>query len=56
MDKFTKEEQIAILEIARLALGDSVFYDELADSTDLSDEWLKNLQEKLRKHMSGEST
>lgn len=55
MDNITKEysqtELTEILEIARLALRDADFFDYLVDSCDLSDEYLKNLQEKLNKTM-----
>ena len=44
---FTAEEQTVVLELARLALADAETYDDVANKLDLSDEFLKPLQEKM---------
>lgn len=44
MDKFTKEQQSVILELARVALADADIYDKVAEELDLSDCYLKGLQ------------
>jgi hypothetical protein len=44
---FSEEEQTAILELARLALADGETFDNYAIDMDLSDDWLKALQEKI---------
>ena len=43
------DELVTVLEVARVALADAGIYDEMADQLDLSDEYLKDLQEKLRR-------
>ena len=47
MEKFTKEEQLTILEIARFALSDGDIFDYVADKLDLSDKEVKTLQQKI---------
>ena len=44
---FTTEEQITILELARVALTDASIFDAIAIDLDLSDNYLKLLQEKI---------
>lgn len=55
MNKITKEynetELTEIFEIARLALGDSSFLADLAESCDLSEDYLCDLRDKLNKTM-----
>lgn len=46
---FTKEENLTILEIARVALADADIFDYIADKMDIADSELKNLQEKVNK-------
>lgn len=43
----TQEELMVIEEIACMALGDADMFDMIAEDLDLSDTWLKALQEKL---------
>lgn len=45
MDRFTEEERVEILEIARLGLG--MVFNEIADEMDLSDDYLTELREKM---------
>jgi hypothetical protein len=45
--KFTAEEEVNILEVARVALSDADVFDFCADKLDLSDKELKKLQEKI---------
>jgi len=47
MEKFTAEEQLTILEIARLSLSDGEMFDYVADKLDLNDGEVKDLQEKI---------
>lgn len=47
MDRFNETEQSEILEIARVALADADTFEDLAFDLDLSDEYLKALQEKI---------
>ena len=47
MEKFTNEEQVIILEIARFALSDGEIFDYVADKLDLSDKEVKALQVKI---------
>jgi len=47
MEKFTAEEQLTILEIARFALSDGEMFDYVADKLDLNDGEVKDLQEKI---------
>ena len=54
MDAFTGDEKVVILELARVSLADSEIYDKVADETDLSDEYLKKLQEKIETVTNGE--
>ena len=44
---YNDEETLTLLELARIALADGDIYDGLAREMDLSDEYLKSLQEKL---------
>jgi len=48
MRNFTKEEQVIILELARMTLADN--YEAVAEALDLSDEVLKDLQDKIVEH------
>lgn len=47
MDKFNEAEQIEILEMARVALSDADTFDIIGDHLDLSDDYIKALQEKI---------
>jgi len=47
MEKFSNEDCLTILEIARVALSDGEIYDYVADKLDLSDGEVKALQEKI---------
>jgi len=47
IENFDDEEQSVILELARTALADATTYDEFAEKLDLSDNYLKPLQEKI---------
>lgn len=51
MDDFTTEEQLIILEAARIALSDADIFDSLADQMDVADDVLKEIQEKLSSYM-----
>jgi len=53
MDNFTAEEQSEILELARMALQDAESYTIFADAMDLSDEYLKSLQERIEEVTNG---
>jgi hypothetical protein len=53
MDKFTSEEQVEILEIARVALADAGIADAIGDALDLSDEYLIQLREKIHENTEG---
>jgi len=50
---FTDEEKDVVLELARMALSDAEVYDRFADILDLSDECLKELQDKIESHTNG---
>lgn len=52
MDNFTKEEQVEILEIARLGLG--MVFTEIAEELDLSEEYLTELREKVQDILAAE--
>ena len=45
MDKFTAEEQVEILEIARVGLA--MVFTEIAEELDFSDDYLVKLREKI---------
>jgi hypothetical protein len=47
MEQFTVEEQVTILEIARLALSDGETFDHIADKLDMDDGEVKALQEMI---------
>jgi hypothetical protein len=47
------DELLTLLECARYALSDADSYQDLAEHLDLSDEYLKSLQEKLHKTLGG---
>ena len=51
MKNFTHEENVIILELAYTALADADTYDAVADKLDLSDNYLKKLQEKIYKEL-----
>ena len=53
MDNFTPEEQSEILELARMGLQDADSYTIFADAMDLSDEYLKSLQERIEEVTNG---
>ena len=53
MDKFSAIEQAEILEIARVGLA--MVYDEIAEELDLSDDYLKALQDKIYTEFNGVS-
>ena len=53
MDKFTEEQQSTILELARLALADADTYDMIAEEMDLSDCYLKGLQQMIEAESNG---
>ena len=53
MDNFTAEEQSEILELARMGLQDVDSYTIFADAMDLSDEYLKSLQERIEEVTNG---
>lgn len=55
-DNFTEQELIEILEFARIAITDGEIYDKIAETCDLSDEYLKGLQTKLENFMEGVRT
>lgn len=44
---FDYEELITLLEASRLALSDAEVFDHIAESLDLSDQYLLDLREKL---------
>ena len=50
---FTHEEEVTILETARVALSDADIYEAIADKLDLADDELKALQEKIEKVTNG---
>ena len=52
--KFTKEENLIIMEAARVALADAESFDNIANELDLNDDFLANLSEKLQKHLNEE--
>lgn len=45
--KFTEDENMIILEAARMALADADIYDLIAYRKELSDEFMKTLQRKI---------
>ena len=47
MENFDKEERSIILELARISLSDADIYNKVAEELDLSDDFLKGLQEKI---------
>ena len=51
--EFTDEEKDIILELARMALADEDSYYEFALALDLSDEVLKDLQDRIEKVTKG---
>ena len=53
MDKFTKEEQSVILELARISLADNDIYAQVADQLDLEDKYLFELGEKVEAITNG---
>lgn len=50
-DPLTTEEETIILELARTSLADGETYDYIAEELDLSDDFLKELQEKIERKM-----
>ena len=52
MDKFTEEQQIEILEIARLGLG--MVFTEIAEELDLDDDYLAELREKIQDSLAAD--
>jgi hypothetical protein len=50
---FTEEEQVVILEMARIAMGDGFIFDEVAAALDLSDEYLIQLRDKVEANTNG---
>jgi len=55
MEVFTEEEQLIIIEAAKVSLGDSMVYEMIADEMDLSDEVLANLRDKIHIVMNTEA-
>jgi len=53
MKKFNKIEQSEILEIARVALADADICEMVAESLDLSDDYIQELLEKIQEHSNG---
>jgi len=47
IESLSEEDLLTIFEAARVALSDAEVYEYIADKLDLSDEYLKDLQEKL---------
>jgi hypothetical protein len=54
-DTFNDDELITILEFARLAISDANFFDEIIEKTDISDEEMIRLREKLQSFMECQS-
>jgi hypothetical protein len=48
---YTDSEVLVLLELARISLADGEVYDKMAERMDLSDEYLKSLQEKLEEDL-----
>lgn len=48
MNKLTQEEQLIIMEAARIGLADAETFDWIADELDLDDNFLVKLREKLQ--------
>lgn len=49
---FDYEELIALLEASRLALSDAEAFDHIAESLDLSDQYLLDLRDKLEAYLN----
>ena len=50
---FNDEEKDIIMELARLALADADTFVKFADALDLSDDVLKDLQDRIEKETNG---
>jgi len=53
---FNSSELLTVFELARIALADAQIYDELCDDTDITDEDMKSIQDKLIKHLEAVSS
>ncbi len=53
-DHFSDDEQVTLLEAARVALADADIFDQLAEDLDLADDELVQLREKLNGVMNKE--
>jgi len=51
VNPLTEQEETIVLELARTSLSDGETYDYIAEELDLSDDCLKELQEKIEKKM-----
>ena len=51
VNPLTEQEETIVLELAKVSLADGETYDYLAEELDLSDEYLKELQEKIERKM-----
>jgi len=52
MENFEQSEQIILLEIARLALQDAEFFDIVVENTDITDEEMCSLRNKLQEYLN----
>jgi len=53
---FNSDELLTVFELARIALADANIYDQLVDDTDMTDEDMKSIQEKLIKNLEAASS
>jgi len=53
IDKFTAEEQVVILELARVALADSDTFSQFGELLDLPDDYLTELRDKIEAVTNG---
>jgi hypothetical protein len=51
---FTEDEIVTILEVARVALQDGEFFDQMCYETDLSDDYMVSLRDKLQEVMDSD--
>ena len=47
MNDFPNNEMVIILKCARIALADGEIFDEIAEEFEISDDYLKEIQEKI---------
>lgn len=55
LNRFGKEEQLILLEAARIALSDAQVFDDIVEATDITDETMADLRDHLEKFMNEET-